>query len=129
MVSLDTNAVLALIIEERKEQREKVLRLFTGNICHIADLVFPELEYILTKVYGFPREHVVASINTLITNKNLRCNVALLIDTLALYAYHPALSFVDCCLAIEAGITRRTPLHTFDKKLFNQSAGLAQLII
>lgn len=126
MVSIDTNAVLALVIEERKEERQKVTHLLAANICYVADLVFPELEYVLTNVYNFSRQQVVLSIHALMTYQNIRCNVALLIEAVEIYAHSPALSFVDSCLAIEAGITRRTPLYTFDKKLANQVSSLVK---
>ncbi len=128
MVSLDTNAVLSLMIKERVDQRTKVTELLSGNICYISDMVFPEIEYALTKVYGFPRQNVAASINMVMAYQNTRCNVGLLIEALGMYVNNPALSFVDCCLAVEASLSKKKPLYTFDKKLANQSGGLAKLL-
>lgn len=127
-VSLDTNALLALLLPGREKERQAVTKILTNNVCSVADIVFPEIEYVLCKEYGMPRSEIVVSIRVLANTENILCNRVLLNRALSLYEVKSALSFVDCCLVYYAQLNDAAPLYTSDKKLINQSGGLAKAI-
>lgn len=126
--SLDTNAVLALLLNERLAHRKKVHDLLERTACFISDLVFPEVEYVLRIDYGLSRQQIAYNINALMSVPNIKCNIGLLLEATDIYVQNPTLSFTDCCLAVEAALTKRSPLYTFDKKLAKQAGGLAKLV-
>jgi predicted nucleic acid-binding protein len=127
-VSLDTNALLALILPDREKERQAVTKILTTNVCNVSDIVFPEIEYVLSKEYGMPRTDIATSLRIVTSTENISCNKALLNRALPLYEAKSALSFVDCCLVHHAFLNYATPLYTSDKKLINQSNGLAKAI-
>lgn len=124
--SLDTNTVLSLVLPDRNEQRSKVEKLLQTQICEVADLVFVEVEFVLAKEYQFTRDMVINTISAISRLPNINCNQALLRTALGMYREQKSLSFVDCCLASYAILNKATPLYTFDKKLVNQSDGVAR---
>ncbi len=118
--SLDTNCILALVLPDRSTQRDKVMRKIEIKECHVSDLVFSEVEFILTKAYELPRGVVVDNILAISNLEHINCNRNMLRQVLPVYEKHPALSFVDVCLAVQARLNDAEPLYTFDKKLASQ---------
>ena len=127
-ISLDTNAALALLLPGREKVRSVVSDLLKMNTCNIADMVFAEVEYVLVHQYDFTRDVIARSIRALMNIDSIICNKVLLSKVLPLYETKKSLSFVDCCLVVYAKLNAATPLYTSDKKLVNQSGGLAKLI-
>ncbi len=128
IASLDTNAVLSLILSDRPKEQVAVTSILSNHKLHIADMVFTEIEFALSKQYKFSRVEIAANFRMLTSHENIQCNKTLFNRVLPLYELRPALSFVDCCLVHYADINDALPLYTFDKKLVNQSNGLAKAI-
>lgn len=126
--SLDTNGLLALVLPSREVVRQKLTNLLATHEFNVNELAVNEAEYVLSKVYELPRNIVAANIYAICSTDNIRTNRTLWNKVLPVYVEHPALSFVDICLMFNAQIEQASPLYTSDKKLVNQSAGLAKLI-
>ncbi len=115
--SLDTNAVLALLLPGRESEQLAVERQLKVKECHISDLVFSEVEYVFSKGYEMKRGAIVDNIRAIINIDNVNCNKTMLRQVLPLYEKHKTVSFVDICLAVQARLNDAEPLYTFDKKL------------
>lgn len=123
MISLDTNAILRVMLRDNKAQALAVSRLLNkarGQVA-IADIALIEATYVLTKYYKLSRVEASDSINSLIALPVINCNREMINRALGLYVEHPALSFEDCCLAAYAELNEALPLYTFDKKLASQT--------
>jgi predicted nucleic acid-binding protein len=53
----------------------------------------------------------------IVLNPQFACNAGLFEVALQEYRDHPALSFIDCLLTVEAEQRGEVPLYTFDKAL------------
>lgn len=115
--SLDTNTVLALLLPERQQQLLAVERKLRTKECHISDLVFSEVEYVLSKGYGLRRGIVADNIRAIINLETVNCNKTMLRQVLPFYEKYKSVSFVDICLAVQARLNDAQPLYTFDKRL------------
>lgn len=127
--SLDTNAILRLLINDIPEQHEAVKNLLkkASDQFAIADIAIIELVFVLERHYGFTREQVKEAVTGLMQLKEIACNRNLFEKALVIFQSHSALSFEDCCLSTYATLNEAEPLWTFDKKLAIQSSG-ARLI-
>lgn len=127
--SLDTNAVLRLLLNDIPEQRaavKKLLQKVSGQFA-IADTAIIELVFVLDRYYGFNRSQIAEALDGLMRLKEINCNRILFEKALPLYIDPSSLSFEDCCLTTYALLNDAEPLWTFDKKLANQASS-AQLI-
>ena len=127
--SLDTNALLRLLLNDVIEQHEaikKLLREASGQLA-VADIAVIELVFVLERYYGFSRQQVGEAVRGLMLLKEINGNRALFEKALPIYISRPALSFEDCCLSTYAILNQAEPLWTFDKKLAVQ-AGSAKLL-
>ena len=121
--SLDTNALLRLLLNDIPEQHEatkKLLSKVSGQLA-IADIAVIELVCVLERYYGFSRQQTEEAITGLMQLKEINCNRALFEKALSMYLNYPALSFEDCCLSTYAILNDAEPLWTFDKKLATQA--------
>lgn len=127
--SLDTNALLRLLLNDVTEQHEAIKKLLRGTSSRlaVADIAVIELVFVLERHYRFSRQQVKEAIDGLMQLREISCNQTLFENALPVYTNHSALSFEDCCLSIYATLSQAEPLWTFDKKLANQTAG-AKLI-
>ena len=128
--SLDTNAILRLLINDIPSQHEAVKVLLTkasGQLA-VADIAIIELVFVLERHYGFSRQQANEAVIGLMQLKEINCNRTLFEKALPIYLNHPALSFEDCCLSTYAMLDEATPLWTLDKKLATQTMS-AQLIV
>ena len=119
-VSIDTNIVLRLLINDIPQQYVLVHELLNKNKAnrfHVADCVFVELEYALRMHYQLDRPTISNAIQTLISQKNIVSNKELFFALLPIYESKHNVSFVDCMLATYAQLNNAMPLYTFDKKL------------
>lgn len=120
--SLDTNAVLRLLLDDIPEQRQQVVALLasTKKQFSVADTVFIELVFVLGRFYDYSRVATVETVRNLAGLAQLNCNRVMLDRALEYYGSHPALSFEDCVLVAYAELGDAAPLYTFDKKLASQ---------
>ncbi|MES2971673.1 MAG: PIN domain-containing protein [Patescibacteria group bacterium] len=127
--SLDTNAVLRLLINDIPPQHEAVKALLTkaSKQLAVADTAIIELVFVLERYYGFSRQQTKEAVIGLMQLRGINCNRTLFEKALSIYLNHPALSFEDCCLSTYATLNEAEPLWTFDKKLATQTAN-AKLI-
>lgn len=121
--SLDTNAILRLLINDIPRQHEAVKALLakTSDQFAVADIAIIELVFVLERHYGFSRLQAKEAIIGFMQLKEVNCNRTLFEKALSLYLNHPALLFEDCCLSIYATLNEAEPLWTFDKKLATQT--------
>ena len=126
--SIDTNALLRLILNDDQSSLKKVIRhLLCHNVEYrIDDYVFGEIEFVLAKCQ-FKRAEIVAAISQISANPIFKFNKERLRKVFSLYIEHPSLSFNDCYLAIKSEEMDTVPIWTLDKKFANQ-AGQAALI-
>jgi predicted nucleic-acid-binding protein len=127
--SLDTNAILRLLINDLPQQHKAVKALLTktsGQLA-VADTAIIELVFVLERYYGFSRQQANEAVVGLMQLKEINCNRMLFEKALPIYLNHTALSFEDCCLSTYAMLNEAEPLWTFDKKLAAQATS-AQLI-
>ena len=117
VVSVDTNIMLRLLLNDVPEQTKKAEGLVAGHICQVADLALTETVFVLEKIYNMSREDVAANIYTIIRNPHFNCNRAIFEKVLPIYEANTSVSINDCLLATYADKTKALPLYTFDKKL------------
>ena len=123
--SLDTNAVLRLLLNDIPEQHTAVLSLIEKSSASlsVADIAIVEVVFALERYYRFSRSQVVEAIDGLSSLPAINCNRALFDKALPSFALHPNLSFEDCCLVAYAELQDAAPLWTFDKKLATKMGG------
>jgi predicted nucleic-acid-binding protein len=124
--SIDTNVVLRLLVRDIEKQYVTAKNLVEGakKAVGVADIVFIELEYALTKHYGLTRAEVADLLLGLISHPKISANSELFIRVFDDYVAHPALSFTDICLPVYARLNSQSPLYTFDKKMVKQLEGV-----
>ncbi len=127
--SLDTNAILRLLINDIPRQHEAVKALLTkaSSQFAVADTAIIELVFVLERYYGFSRQQTKEAVIGLLQLREINCNRPLFEKVLSVYLDHSALSFEDCCLSTYAMLNGAEPLWTFDKKLATQATS-AKLI-
>jgi predicted nucleic-acid-binding protein len=127
--SLDTNAVLRLLLKDVPEQYQAVLTLLKreGVRYHIDDLAMAEVAYVGETLYKMDRKTVAALLGVLFDEPYIMYNKNVFSRAIPFWVEHPKLSFYDSYLVWAAEIAGRTPYWTFDKKLVTQS-NAAQLI-
>ncbi len=128
--SLDTNALLRLLLNDVAEQHKAIKKLLhqADNQLAVADVAVIELVFVLERYYGFSRQQVSEAVTGLMLLREINCNRTLFEKALLLYVSYSALSFEDCCLSTYATLNQAEPLWTFDKKLATQAAS-AKLIV
>ncbi len=121
MASLDTNAVLRLMLRDVPEQADRVSTLISGakqGSIMIADAVFFEAVWVMSSpVYGLERPLIGKLLLQVAQIPQINCNRELLVRAVPLYVKHEGISFVDACLAVYAELNEAAPLLTFDRRL------------
>ena len=127
--SFDTNAILRLLLGDIPEQQEQVLQLLDSATAPfaVADLVFAEAAFVMSRAYGMNRSDISQALRGLLDLPEITADKQLLHAAFKVFVDRPALSFEDSYLAAFAETTSATPLYTFDRKLANQVSG-ARLI-
>jgi len=119
--SLDTSILVRLCVGDVPKQVAAANHLLATNPkLAVADAAIIEAEHVLQSWYRYDRDRITKTLQMLLSQPNLNCNRTLFGEALAHYQKHPALSLVDCCLAIYAKLGNAAPLLTFDRKLANQ---------
>ncbi len=125
--SLDSNAILRVVLNDIPDQSAIVIELIEQSPrLAVCDVSVIETMFVLEKHYQFERKNIAYALTEIMKHPHLLLNEALLSEVLVLFAKQPALSPEDCYLAIYAKQNNQLPLWTFDKKLANQSNGLAR---
>jgi predicted nucleic-acid-binding protein len=121
--SLDTNAVLRLLLNDAPEQYQAVLALLKREDIryHIDDLAVAEVAYVTEALYEMDRETVATLLGVLFDEPSVTYNDDVFSKAIPFWVEHPKLSFYDSYLVWAAEIAGRTPYWTFDKKLAAQS--------
>ena len=119
---IDTNIVIRLIVGDDPKNCKKAKKLITrkNKLFVFEDAAMMEVVFVLSKIYKYSREEVVAGINLISEFNNIVFNKGLIEDSLNLYVTHPKLSFVDCYLAAATALSQETSLWTLDHKLAAQ---------
>ena len=129
MTLVDTNVLIALMVDGRDSQREEALaelgRLMKdGEQGLVCESVLVEACWVLERSYRLRRRKVAEALRGLISTPPLRTWDPTLTDAaLALMARRPSLSLTDCLLlrrsagngslvlSFDAGMLRETTLH------------------
>ena len=120
MRSLDTNALLRLVLADVPKQTAVVEALFddASQKFAVADMVFAEMVWVLQGgIYYYDRQRIATNLQSIIGIRQIICNRDMLTRALPLYVSHEKISFIDACLTVYAELNGATPLLTFDKKL------------
>ena len=119
--SLDTNVLLRWLLGDIEEQAKIATRvIYSAKSFDISDMAINEVVFVLERVVKADRKVIADNIYRILAQENFNCNRLLLKPATELYIQHSNLSFVDCCLAVQAELNNTTPLYTFDKKLAAQ---------
>lgn len=118
---IDTNAFIRFFLNDIPSQKKAVEMLLQQAkdqkmILLVPQVVIFEINYILGKYYGFPKEEIIDKLDSLVATKYLQIeNRNELGMTLKLYENN-SLSLADCLLVITAK-QEGAELFTFDKRL------------
>lgn len=115
-ISLDTNVVVRLVINDVPEHTVAATALLAGRKCYVSDVVVAEAVYTLQRIYGLERSEITRMLLYIFRTSEVMYNSRLLDPVFEVYERRSSLSFVDCYAALEAG-NRDHELATFDKKL------------
>ena len=75
MIHLDTNTLIRFFIERESPKALKVKNLIeTEKEIFIADVVFPEIEYVLAKPYAIPRIKILEIFKFIASRPNIKIN-------------------------------------------------------
>lgn len=123
--SLDTDALLRLLLNDIPQQHQAVKSLLTAadKQFAVADTAMIELVFVLERHYELTRHQVNEAIVGLMQLKEINCNRTLFENALITYTNHATLSFEDCCLSTYAKLNDAEPLWTFNKKLATKVTG------
>jgi len=128
-LQLDTNAVVALVVADRQEQREAVLlaverAVSAGDCVVVSEAVLVESFWVLQTRYGLSEPEVADRLRAILSAGGVEPFDARLAETALLVAQRaPALSIVDCLLVARAEAHGDAVL-TFDKRLAREVSGL-----
>lgn len=127
--SLDTNAVLRLVLGDRPEQAHVVKNLLEhSSQMTMVDAVVFEMIYVMESLYKLTRDQITQNVFALIRHPKINCNRRLFELTLPIYIEHSKLSIVDCALTQYAVLNKTTPVFTFDKELAKKCPDLTVLL-
>ena len=128
MVSLDTNVILRLLLNDVPSQAQEVRALFLRAKPHslvVEDAVFLECVWILSGPhYNFGRGAIAELLLGIVNMQPLRCNRSLVERVMSLYVQYPSISLIDLVLAAYAELAGATPLLTFDKAFAKKLPGV-----
>jgi len=112
-VIVDTNALIRFFTKDIPEKAIKVkLMLENQADIHIPDVVFPELEYVLSNQYNLSRDEMTKKFQFLTSQKNIKASRQLR-NAVSIYAISK-LDMADCIIA---AYSLKGALASFDKEL------------
>lgn len=115
MIYLDTSALIRFFTKDNLASAKKVKELLEKESeIAINDVVFPELDYVLRKVYKLQRKDVVAAYNFILSCPAISCS-KIMHEAARLYE-KSNLSMADCIIASES---LKGKLASFDRQMLN----------
>ena len=115
MIFLDTNCLIRFFTNDYPEKALKVKKLLKQEKeIFIPEVVFPELEYILSGVYKAKREEILKIFKFLISQKNIK--LGRVIKKAVEFFELTKLDMADCLIAAHS---LKGKLVSFDKKLLS----------
>ena len=119
MIILDTNLLVRFFTRDDEKLASKARHLLLSRKkLRIPDVVFPELEYVLSGLYDADRESVADVYKFLLACDHIFCN-PVIGKALEIFM-ETKLDMADCMIAAEA-VRSRTRLATFDKGLIKSA--------
>ncbi|MBI2029149.1 PIN domain-containing protein [Candidatus Gottesmanbacteria bacterium] len=113
MVFLDTNSLIRFFTNDIPIQAQKVKKIFdTEKVIIIPEVVFPEIEYVLTQGYKVDRNKLIELFNFLISQKNVKTSV--FIKKAVKIFEQTNLDIADCIIIAHS---QKGWLASFDKKM------------
>lgn len=113
MIYLDTNTLIRFFTKDDLIKAEKVKTLLQKESeVFITNVVFPEIDYVLRKVYDLERSDVATAFRFLLSSSNVKSSI---IISKAVSIYEKSnLSMADCIIVAES---LKGKLASFDEKL------------
>ncbi|MBQ9020012.1 PIN domain-containing protein [Candidatus Saccharibacteria bacterium] len=124
--TLDTCVILRAFTMDMPEQVAKVKKMLKkeGVRYYVSDMAVTEAVHVMEHKkydYQYSRERIRTVVLGFLGMSNICNGTGIFEGVFQLYLEHPKLSFVDCYLAVQAGLQGTTPLWTFDRKLAGQA--------
>lgn len=126
MISFDTNVVLRFLLDDVPDQTVQVSKLIETEKVYVTDVVVVETVYVLEKVMLLERADICELVTGFLGLDTVVHNPYFLVEALAYYLKHTALSIVDCYALAEAEAYQNS-LATFDQRLLKQGVGVTRL--
>lgn len=113
MVFLDTNSLIRFFTNDIPPQAQKVKKIFDSEkVIIIPEVVFPEIEYVLTQGYKVDRTKLIELFNFLISQKNIKMSV--FVKKAVKIFEQTDLDIADCIIISHS---QKGKLASFDKKM------------
>lgn len=113
MIFIDTNSFIRLLTNDQPIKAQKVVRLLKSGLpIFVNEVVFPEIEYVLGKVYKAPREKIIASFKLIASVSDIKIS-RVVRNAIILYE-KTGLDMADCIIASES---LKGKLASFDSDL------------
>lgn len=114
MIFIDTNALVRLFINDIPSQAKKVVELFESeNSVFVSDVVWTELVYVLSSVYGFSKAELLSLFEDLF-ELNIKYNSYM---DLGIKIYKEKNIDIADCIIIAQVLETEGVLASFDKKM------------
>ncbi|MBI4991546.1 type II toxin-antitoxin system VapC family toxin [Candidatus Gottesmanbacteria bacterium] len=113
MIFLDTNTLVRFFTNDDKIKVAKVKSLLENEkVIYVSDVVFPEIEYVLSNFYNTSRDSIITAFQFIASLQNIKLPKYMKI-AIAFYE-KTKLDMADCIIAAESLKGR---LASFDEKL------------
>lgn len=114
MTYLDTNTLVRFFTKDDQKKAAKVAKLLqTEKEIGIADVVFPEIEYVLKNIYGASRKEVIKAFQFIVALPNIKLSESI---KKAVTLYEKInLDMADCMIV---ACSFEGQLASFDEELF-----------
>ena len=115
MIFLDTNSLIRFFTNDDSRKALKVKKLLEEEIeIFIPEVVFPELEYVLSGAYKTNRKKILKAFKFLISQKNIK--LGKVIKKAVEFFESTKLDMADCLIAAHS---LKGKLASFDKRLLS----------
>lgn len=99
MVYLDTNTLIRYFTNDDKEKAQLVTKLLDSEkVIGIVDVVFPEIEYVLSGVYAASREKIINAFKFIVALPNVKLS-KIIRQAVSLYE-NTTLDMADCIIVV-----------------------------
>ncbi len=116
MIAADTNILVRLLVNDVPDQAEVIRKMIkNGEWLYINSVVLSELFWVLTKVYGYPKNDFIASVDVLLESEGIHFFNAEIVKNVLSDFVQTKIGFVDC-LICELNRAKGLTTYTFDKK-------------